>query len=79
MNGYPIWCSQYQPIKESNILIMSAQVLEEQNISRSESDSKFTYLSLFFLILDMSWLVMVWVATSVGTPTQPKGRDEYLR
>ena len=79
MNGYPIWCSQYQPIKESNLLVMSAQVLEEQRISRNKSGSEFTFLSSFFLILDMSWLVMVWVATSVGTPTQPNGRDEYLR
>jgi hypothetical protein len=79
MNGYPIWCDQYESIKESNFLVLSVQVLEEQHISRNKFGSEFTFLSSFFLILDMSWLVMVWVATSIGTPTQPKGRDEYLR
>ena len=41
--------------------------------------SEFVVLSSIFLVVDISWMVMVWVATSVGTPTQPKGRDEYLR
>ena len=79
MNGYPIWCPQYKSIQESNILVLTVQVLEEQHISLNTSLSEFTYLSSFFLILDISWMVMVWVATSVGTPTQPEGREEYLR
>ena len=31
------------------------------------------------MVVDCAWILMVWVAMYVGTPTQPKGRDEYLR
>ncbi len=79
MNGFPIWCSQYEQLKEENTLILSLTVFEEQKITRDDFMSEFVLLSSVFLVLDISWMVMVWVATSVGTPTQPKGRDEYLR
>ena len=31
------------------------------------------------MCMDVAWILMIWGAASVGTPTQPKGRDDYLR
>ena len=52
---------------------------KERRISRNTFLQEFVVMSCAFIVLDITWMVMVWVAASVGTPTQPKGRDEYLR
>lgn len=31
------------------------------------------------MLIDIAWMFALWSASSVGTPTQPKGRDKYLR
>ena len=29
--------------------------------------------------IDVAWILMIWGATSLGSPTVPNGRDDYLR
>ena len=48
-------------------------------ITRSKFDATFIILAVLFMCIDVAWILMIWGAASVGTPTQPKGRDDYLR
>ena len=29
--------------------------------------------------IDVAWILMIWGAASLGSPTVPNGRDDYLR
>ena len=60
------------------------------NITLNQDPVKITYnqdpfISMFLspalglFIVDVAWLVMVWASSSVGTPTEPYGRDMYIR
>lgn len=79
VNGFPNWCSQAEDYWNKPRMILTVTDYEDRQIERNTFLEGFVLVSCAFLALDISWLVMVWVATSVGTPTQPKGRDEYLR
>ena len=79
MNGYPVWCPQSQPYWDNPTVVQTLADYKERRISRNTFLQEFVVMSCAFIVLDITWMVMVWVAASVGTPTQPKGRDEYLR
>ena len=79
VNGYPVWCPQSDTYWDNPTMVETLAEYEERQITRNTFLSEFVLMSCAFLVLDISWMVMVWVAASVGTPTQPKGRDEYLR
>ncbi|KAL7425505.1 hypothetical protein ACHAXH_000036, partial [Discostella pseudostelligera] len=73
VNGFPIWCSQAEDYWNEPQMILTVTDYEDRQIERNTFLEAFVFLSCAFLAVDISWLVMVWAATSVGTPTQPKG------
>lgn len=79
VNGYPVWCPQSQSYWDDPFLVQTLAEYQERQIRRNRFLENFVLMSSVFLAVDISWMVMVWVAASVGTPTQPNGRDEYLR
>lgn len=86
LNGKPTWCEdsleadsmeEYDPLSE---LEYDDEIL--QNIDDSEtvilSVTIFLLLSILYTFLDLILSLSVWSACSVGTPTDPKGRDTIM-
>jgi hypothetical protein len=80
VNGVPVWCSQYEFRDEGgDFIILTTEQHETLDISRGSFSQNFIILACIFMALDVAWILMVWGAATVGTPTQSMGRDEYLR
>jgi hypothetical protein len=74
------WCEGYELHNDQNdFLIMNVEQRENYNITRSTFSQTFVVLACIFMAMDVAWIMVVWVAATVGTPTQPMGRDDYLR
>jgi len=52
---------------------------EKVEINEDPFISLFLSPALGLFAVDVAWLVMVWASSSVGTPTEPYGRDRYIR
>lgn len=79
IDGIPIYCPQF------NSLVFNTTVLENLDES-GRLDSSFmsysidyTALASVYLLADIAWIVMLWSASSIGTPTEPMRRDKYVR
>lgn len=79
IDGIPIYCPQF------NSLVFNITVLENLDES-GRLDSSFmsysidyTALASVYLLADIAWIVMLWSASSIGTPTEPMRRDKYVR
>jgi len=79
VNGRGPWCPQYELYNDSDFLVLRVSEYENYEITRSRFNEIFIVLALIFIAIDVTWMLMVWGATTVGTPTQPMGRNEYLR
>mmetsp|Transcript_21209 Transcript_21209/g.42636 ORF Transcript_21209/g.42636 Transcript_21209/m.42636 type:complete len:977 (-) Transcript_21209:10-2940(-) len=76
-NGYGRWCPQYELLSDNEFISLSYE--DRQKVTRPSSQYLFTMLAAIFMVVDVAWMFAVWSAASVGTPTQPKGRDKILR
>jgi len=36
-------------------------------------------IAISYLVVDFAWIAMTWSSSSIGTPTQPMRRDQYVR
>ena len=80
INGYGPWCPQFELYTANDYLVLTVEHLDKKAVfTRPVFSSIFWSLACIFLVLDAAWLVIVWSAAIVGTPTQPKGRDEHQR
>ena len=81
INGYYDWCPQHS-VGESAAFIVGTrdeQQLKNLVITEDRFGMVFTIMTTIFVFIDFTWILCVWSAASIGTPTQPMGRDEYLR
>ncbi len=80
INGIPNWCPQYLLFDQSSFIVATVDEQSDgMNIESNNFATTFASLAVIYVILDMTWILCVWSAACVGTPTQPMGRDEYLR
>jgi hypothetical protein len=80
INGYANWCPQYYQYQNEDYLFLT---LNEANggieFTRSRVASITFGLAFVFIVLDVSWIVMLWATAMVGTPTNGIGRDDHQR
>mmetsp|Transcript_25683 Transcript_25683/g.55250 ORF Transcript_25683/g.55250 Transcript_25683/m.55250 type:complete len:661 (-) Transcript_25683:16-1998(-) len=85
-NGYPSWCQDdLEPIDTINSLYGNSSVSDEE---RNMSSGPYNYMvipltfylsvSVLYTVLDIALSLAIWSASSVGTPTEPRGRDKVL-
>ncbi|KAL9190050.1 hypothetical protein ACHAXT_007261 [Thalassiosira profunda] len=79
VNGLGPWCEQYELYTDAEFLVFTVDQYEKYEITRSKFSTVFYALASIFMAMDVAWILMVWGTTAVGTPTQPKGRDEHQR
>ena len=80
VDGMGPWCEGYVLHNDQNdFFIMTVDQYENLDIHRNSFTQAFVILACIFMAMDVAWITMVWVAATVGTPTQPVGRDDYLR
>lgn len=83
INGYSNWCPQWDEAfnDSSNFMVLTVEGFFEsdEEITTRRSSRLFLVLALVFTGLDVAWILATWGAATMGTPTQPMGRDEYLR
>lgn len=76
-DGYGRWCPQYELTSENEFISLTYD--DRLKVSRPKNQYIFTALACIYMLIDIAWMFALWSASSVGTPTQPKGRDKYLR
>jgi hypothetical protein len=81
VNGYRKWCPQYVIGASPDFLVYTVDEQQLNNLTITEAfySSIFIWAAIAFVFIDFTWILCVWSAASIGTPTQPMGRDEYLR
>lgn len=61
------------------IISVKEQDLQNMTIEADRFSGIFLWTAILFVFIDFTWILCVWSAASVGTPTQSMGRDGYLR
>lgn len=92
VNGVPPWCHQYDASKitlfydfelqEQPMTYYNDTVFDYQRITSYERNNFpliFVVLAIIYFGADITWICMVWSASSLGTPTETNQRDVYLR
>jgi hypothetical protein len=79
VNGYRKWCPQYALGSDLLVPTVYEQQLQNVTITVDIFGSIFIWATIIFVFLDFTWILCVWSASSLGTPTQSTGRDGYLR
>jgi len=75
INGYPVWCPQF--FAEYPEAFVTD---ENSTVGKKIFAEIFTAGASFYTIIDFCWIAAVWsIASSVGTPTQPRERDKQLK
>ncbi len=90
----PYWCPQYEELKENltSPIYFAGEVADFSKFRNGlfvprvasfyNGDGPYVYsmiIAAVYFGINISWLCMVWSAASIGTPTEPDGRDKYLR
>uniref|UniRef100_A0A7R9ZAK0 sn-1-specific diacylglycerol lipase n=1 Tax=Pseudictyota dubia TaxID=2749911 RepID=A0A7R9ZAK0_9STRA len=78
----PRYCDEFRD--GGRLLVPSRNSTEPSDEVHGGKDGKkwlFSYVtsSFAYVVMDMALLVAIWKAASVGTPTQPFGREKFLR
>eukprot|EP00804_Cyclotella_cryptica_P026509 CCRYP_008141-RB/>CCRYP_008141-RB protein AED:0.08 eAED:0.08 QI:258/1/1/1/0.63/0.5/12/1927/500 len=81
INGYPKWCPQFNLGKSYNFLFETTDEKEFGGlvITVDRFEMVFTWVASIYVFIDCTWIMCVWSAASIGTPTQPIERDKFLR
>lgn len=85
INGVPSWCSGYKEYYEEAMDDVSYKLGSLVNaipIQRTPDDyfwDEFLTTAVTYFITDVTWLIMVWMSASIGTPTVPHRREKYIR
>lgn len=90
VNGIPPWCDQYDPSQILLLFVDDLSIAEIPNYDSGGSDKILSYqrtsfgllfvaLAFIYFAADITWICMVWSASSLGTPTETEQRDGYLR
>lgn len=81
VNGYKKWCPQYALGGSTDLLVYTVDEQQLQNVTITVdiSGSIFLWATVIFVFIDFTWILCVWSAASIGTPTQSMGRDAYLK
>ena len=87
INGIPSWCSGY----EEDMFDVSYKVGEDFPIFRGGVNAvvqwtpddyfwdDFLANAVSYFLIDVTWLIMVWLSASIGSPTVPQRREKYIR
>lgn len=94
INGIPPWCHIYDshdilllflddmdhyPLSYSapgSDLVTKDELL---SFERNNFGLLFVVLAIIYFAADLTWMCMMWSSASLGTPTETKERDKYLR
>jgi hypothetical protein len=82
INGYGHWCPQYGYYQDENYLFLAINDANDEDgieFSRSRFSSITFGLAFAFIVLDVSWIIMIWVTAITGTPTNGIDRDVHQR
>ena len=83
VNGVPSWCSQYQ--YAYNFTYLDGEIPKFKEDIEIDYSPDMTFWDEFltnavvYLLIDVTWIIMVWRSASIGTPTEPMRRDKYIR
>ncbi|KAL7463832.1 hypothetical protein ACHAXS_004182 [Conticribra weissflogii] len=80
INGFASHCPQYFSNNATDYLIITVD--EQGNgfeVTRNTFGLTFAGIAALYMVIDVAWILAVWSAACMGTPTEPMGRDEYLR
>ncbi len=77
-DGYGRWCPQYKLTSENEFITLTYEQ-PLSLISRPMKQYIFVTVASVYMIIDIIWMFALSSASSIGTPTNPKGRDKYLR
>lgn len=82
IDGIPEWCTNAETILFTGtyglIPVYPPNSIAAQ-ISWYDQENIFIHTSLAYFSIDVAWLIIVWSCASIGTPTQPRSRDRYIR
>lgn len=84
INGVPYRCPQFDAF-QFNFTYSALQYIDSNTTAGMIEVDHFgvanQYISVasIYLVGDVAWIIMVWSAASIGTPTEPGRRDKYLR
>jgi hypothetical protein len=78
IGGVPLYCPQFESFDFTYTVL--AEQYESVAIEKDfGTGSEYMALASIYLVGDIAWIVMVWSAASIGTPTEPMRRDKYIR
>ena len=83
INGVPYRCPQFDSL-QFNVTYSLLHLDGNTPTDMIEVDNfgvanQYITIASIYLVGDVAWLIMVWSAASIGTPTEPGRRDKYLR
>mmetsp|Transcript_29580 Transcript_29580/g.59412 ORF Transcript_29580/g.59412 Transcript_29580/m.59412 type:complete len:985 (+) Transcript_29580:263-3217(+) len=80
INGFANHCPQYFSNNAADYLVIT---VDDQGsgfeVTRNTFGLTFAGIAALYMVIDVAWILAVWSAACMGTPTEPMGRDEYLR
>jgi len=82
VNGKADYCPQWHEAfdnREDYLVGTVDEYRANYDITRSNFGRWFLVTAGVYAGVDIGWILAVWGCASIGTPTQPRGRDEYLR
>lgn len=88
INGIPFRCPQFDDFQFNFTYVSLLHASNSTNATAVTDTIEIdhvgvtnVYISVasIYLVGDMAWIIMVWSAASIGTPTEPMRRDKYLR
>lgn len=80
VNGYAPWCLNYTPIDFSGD-IQEILIFRENNIEPITERTLGVWLgcAVIYFCVDVAWMCFLWTASSIGTITEPRNRDKFVR
>lgn len=83
VNGYAPWCLNYTPIdfSFSGNIVKEILIFRESNIQPISYRTYGVWLgcAVIYLCVDVAWMCFLWTASSIGTITEPRNRDKFVR
>lgn len=79
---YGSWCPQYAEYTDSSnnfILLTAGELYDDYSLVRNRFRRAYVVMAGVFMAIDIAWILLVWNAALLGTPTQPEGRTTRLR
>lgn len=81
VNGYAPWCINFTQFEFSYNATELLIFRSENNIQPISERTFGIWLgcAVLYLCVDVAWMCFLWTASSIGTITEPRKRDKYVR